>query len=278
MPRPLIAIVFCFLASGAPRNAEAENVAFFYALDQDFQALKSQTQPVGQPLKSGGRTISVLQLKSHRVYAVKMGSGAVETALSAQALLARVHCEVAFSVGPVGSLSDKSRVGSWLRVREVVPYQKGAWTKMGFQMPSSATLSLTNEMPMKLTLPELFINLDNVKVASGEVFVSSDDYRAQLRETTGAEVVDMNLFGLVTACQDNHLPLVCWRVISDLANDQASEDFRKFASTYDGAGGKAVEKIIEALPADPNSPAAYPNINRVLADPTGSGTNQDNSK
>src|SRR6266550_4535934 len=193
-----------------------------------------------------------------------MGSGAVETALSAQALLARVHCEAAFSVGPVGGLSDKFKVGTWLRVREVVPYQKGAWTKIGFQMSSGPPLSLTNELPMQLTLPGLFTNLYAVKVASGEVFLASDDYRSQLRETTGAEAVDMNLFGLVTACNDNHLPLVCWRVVSDRADDQASEDFRKFVSAYDGAGGKAVAKIINALPADPNSPAAYPNINRVL--------------
>jgi len=43
---------------------------------------------------------------------------------------------------------------------------------------------------------------------------------------------------------------------------------------YDCAGGKAVTKIIEALPADPNSPAAYPNIHRVLAEPTAAGTNE----
>src|SRR5439155_5677753 len=86
----------------------------------------------------------------------------------------------------------------------------------------------------------------------------------------GAEVVDMNLFGLLMACRDSRLPLFCWRVVSDRADDQASEDFRKFVGSYDGAGGKSIAKIIDALPADPNSPAAYPNINRVLADPTGS--------
>ena len=57
-----------------------------------------------------------------------------------------------------------------------------------------------------------------------------------------------NLFGLVTACHDNHLPLVCWRGVSAGADDQTSEHFRKFASTYGGAGGKAVTKSLGPCP------------------------------
>jgi len=135
-------------------------------------------------------------------------------------------------------------------------------------------VSLSNNVLGKVTVPELFERVDTFKVASGEVFVASQDYRSQLHETTGADAVDMNLFGLVSACNDNRLPLICWRVVSDRADDQASEDFRKFVGTYDGAGGKAVAKVIEALPDDPSSPVTYPNINRALSEPTATGTNE----
>ncbi|MGI8966140.1 MAG: hypothetical protein ACR2H1_08665 [Limisphaerales bacterium] len=243
----------------------ADTIAFFYALDKDFDALKTQADPAGQSIKVGTRNLAVLQIKTHKVYGVKMGSGAVETAASAQALLARVKCDAAFSVGPVGALSDKLKIGSWHCVGEAVNYQKGSWTKSGFQLSPLSTTSLQTNSTEKFKLPELFQKLDVIKVASGEIFIASDDYRSQLRETTGAEAVDMNLFGLTAVCADHYLPLTCWRVVSDKANDNASEDFRKFVGSYDGAGGKAVAELIANLPANPNSPTSYPNLNKALS-------------
>ena len=254
------ALTLFFLAANLLR---ADTVAFFYALEKDLDTLKAEAQP-GASLKVGSRSIAMLQLGAHRVYAVKMGSGAVETATSAQALLARVRCDMAFSTGPVGGISDKLAVGTWYRVGEVVCYQKGSWTTAGFQISPAATVSLTNVAVTNLVLPELFQKVDSIRIASGEIFSASENFRAQLRDTTGAEAVDMNLFGLTTVCNDHHLPLVCWRVVSDKANDSASEDFKKFAATYDGAGGKAVAEIIKHLPANPNSPDSYPNLKKAL--------------
>ncbi len=265
--RLLVLPLFIAGALAPACQVSADNVAFFYAVEKDFETLKAQAQPVGQPIKVGNRSIAVLQIKAHKVYAVKMGSGAVETAASAQALLARIKCDYGFSVGPVGALSDKLKVGSWHRVGETVSYQKGSWTKSGFQLSESSSLVLKYETN-KFKLPELFERLDTIKVASGEMFIAADNFRSQLRDTTGCDAVDMNLFGLVTVCNDHRLPLVCWRVVSDKADDNASEDFRKFVSSYDGAGGKAVAEGISNLPANPNSPESYPNLKKALSDET----------
>lgn len=245
-------------------SANADAIAFFYALDKDFETLKVEAQPAGQSVKVGSRSIAVLQIASHRMYAVKMGSGAVETATSAQALLAHIHCDEAFSVGPVGELSDKLKVGTWCQVGEVIGYQKGSWTKTGFQLSTNAEWKLTNVFTTNL--PDLFQKRDKIKIASGEIFVASDNYRAQLHETSGADAVDMNLFGLVTVCADHRLPLICWRIVSDHADDNASDDFKKFVANYDGAGGKTVAEIIKNLPANPNSPEAYPNLRKILSE------------
>ena len=66
-----------------------------------------------QAVKIGERAIQVVSLGKHKVYAIKMGSGAVETAVSAQALLARFRCDRAYSLGPVGALSDELTIGKW---------------------------------------------------------------------------------------------------------------------------------------------------------------------
>jgi nucleoside phosphorylase len=246
-------------------SAQADNIAFFYALDKDLESFKIQAQPLGQPLKVGTHVIPIFQLGAHRVYAVKMGSGAVETTASAQALLARIQCDEGFSVGPVGGLADKLKIGSWHRVSQVMCYQKGSWNQAGFQMAANAILNLKVEGTNSFLLPQLFRTNDTIKVASGEIFVTSDSYRSQLHDSTGADAVDMNLFGLVTVCDEYHLPLVCWRVVSDHANDHASGDFLKFTNQYDGAGGRAIAEIIREIPANPNSPDAYPNLKKILS-------------
>jgi nucleoside phosphorylase len=242
---------------------KAETMAFFYALDADYQSLRDAAQPARQSLKVGSRNIAVLELGPHRIYAVKMGSGAVETAASAQALLARVQCDLAFSVGPVGALSDSTATGTWYRVSEVVSYQKGTWSKVGFESAPSAVTRPNSDLA-RLNLPDVLTNTPAIKVASGEIFVASDHYRTQLHQTTGAEAVDMNLFGLLTVCADHQVPVYAWRIASDRADDHASEEFRKFVATYDGAGGKAVAEIIQNLPANPDSPESYPNLKQLL--------------
>jgi nucleoside phosphorylase len=251
-----------FMAT-TPLTVKADTVAFFYALDKDLETLKAEAQPARQPLKVGSRSLQPLSLGAHRIYAVKMGSGVVETATSAQALLARVKCDAVFSVGPVGGIADTLPVGSWHEVAAVTAYQKGSWTQTGFQISDHAEWALTNSLTTNL--PVLFQNLGRIKIASGEIFVASDSFRTQLRQTSGAAAVDMNLFGLLTVCADHQLPVHCWRVVSDHADNRASEDFKKFVADYDGAGGKAIAQIIKNLPANPNAPASYPNLKKHLS-------------
>jgi nucleoside phosphorylase len=74
----------------------------------------------------------------------------------------------------------------------------------------------------------------------------------------------MNLYELSTVCADHKVPLYCWRVVSDWANDSASPDFKNFVANYTGEGGQAIAELVRQLPANPKSPFSYPRINRQL--------------
>jgi nucleoside phosphorylase len=257
-------IFFCFF------SAKADDVAFFYALEADFSALQKEGALARQPVKVGQRAIQVVSLGKHKVYAVKMGSGAVETATSAQALLARFRCDRAFSIGPVGGLADSATPGSWHWVKQATAYQRGSWTSAGFQLNKASVVGF--EEPAQPARPELFRGAGPITVASGEIFVNSSSYREQLRETSGAEAVDMNLFGLATVCADHRVTLTNWRVVSDKADDNAGEDFRKFTENYKGEGGKALAELIKNLPPNPNSPQSYPELEKLLNNPSASAS------
>jgi nucleoside phosphorylase len=241
-----------------------DTFAFFYALDADWVQLQKCATSSLQTTKVGGRTILIAQVGKQRVVAVKMGSGPVETALSAQALLSKFNCDAAVTVGPVGSLTDSLPTGTWCRVESVVPYQKGKWGRSGFEASQRIEFFASSNQWSAIAPPVPFEEATNVVVASGEMFIASSRKRDELRQSTSAQVVDMNLFGLAKACLDHSVPLFCWRVVSDMADDNASDDFRRFVQNYDGAAGKAAGAWIKDLPPNPNSPSAYPKIKRLL--------------
>ncbi|MCO5043726.1 MAG: hypothetical protein M9935_00385 [Kiritimatiellae bacterium] len=248
--------------------SRADSIAVFYALDSDAGALKQNAREAGQPISVGMRHIQRLAIGKHSVYAVKMGSGCVETALSAQALLSRFRCDWALSIGPAGALSDNLELGCWHRVAQVFAYQRGN----GASRPMDATWSADwARLPSSAVIDSLLYGASDLSVASGEAFIATTSDRDRLRATTGAAAVDMNSFGLVEACADHAVPLFIWRVISDRADEHASVDFRTFATTYRGEGGAALAKWIAALPANPSDPLAYPAIQEIMED-AGSNT------
>ena len=103
-------------------------------------------------------------------------------------------------------------------------------------------------------------------MASGEQFISTTGDRDSLQSATQADAVDMNSFGLALVCADHGVPLFAWKIISDRADENASETFRNFIAVYSGEGGRALAEIIQALPANPNDPASYPIIQQLLRD------------
>lgn len=253
----------------SPLNAQADCIGVFYAIDGDLKTLVKALNANPRAASNGDRSLQNFTASGHEIIAIKMGSGPVETALSCQTLLSKYRCDVAFSLGPVGTLDDTIPIGSWLLIQQAVAYQKGSWQPMGFSISPKSTLQMPDKgiARVKDILPKLLAEAKSAKAASGEAFIASDSYRQQLRDQTEAQVVDMNFFGLMTTCQANNVPLVSWRIVSDKADDNASEDFRKFVETYDGAGGSMLAEVIRKLPPNPESPDSYPAIKKALETP-----------
>ena len=138
----------------------------------------------------------------------------------------------------------------------------------GFQLAPTASKDSDDFSLGEQELPPPLARVQSLKVASGEIFVASSGYRSQLAAATGAQAVDMNLFGLETVCGEQSVPLFSWRIVSDRADDQAGETFRNFVAKYDGAGGRALAEVIRHLPANPSAPESYPELQKLLTPPT----------
>lgn len=265
MHRTLLILLLVLLS----RFAAADDIAVFYALDADLKALKAAGGEVGAPAVVGSASIHRLRVAGHAVYAVKMGSGAVETALSAQALLTRFRCDMAISVGPAGALHTGMERGSWHPVGRVTAWQKGSLTAGGAAEGRGAVWTFDPARADDESVPEAWRTNAPIALASGEAFVASGSERDRLRDATGADAVDMNTFGLAAACADHKVPLHVWRIISDFADEDASGTFREFCANYDGEGGRLAAELIANLPPNPDAPESYPAIRAMLEDEEG---------
>ena len=235
--------------------ALADVIGYFFALDADLHGLEYVAHDMGQPIKVGTHLIQRLQLDSHTIYAVKMGSGAAETASSAQALLSHYRCDWGFSLGPAATMSALN-TGQWYRVGRVMAWQRNnldSWNTDWSRLPVA-------------NLPPPLNSTGTITVASGEQFISSTGERDHVQALTLADALDMNGFGLSLVCADHGVPLFSWKIISDRADENAGEDFRAFTTSYKGEGGRALAEIIRNLPANPNDPASYPAIRKLLQD------------
>jgi len=259
MKHKIIISLFLFLAA-FQSPLSAERVAFFYALNQDLVTFEQLAGPPVTSKKIGESTIHSYLVGKHRVYAAKMGSGCVQTAVSAQALLSLNRCDLVVSTGPAGGLEEGLEIGNWVVANRMVAYQKGIFDSTGFSLTSSSEVDLADPNLIDL-LPQ---KLPKADIASGEIFIASDSYRRELNSLSGCSLVEMNLFGLAMTMRHHDLSGIHFRIISDFANANASADFRSFTDSYDGKGGILVHQFISNLPSSGQSPIEYPNLRRLL--------------
>lgn len=246
-------------------QARASVIALFHALDEDLAELKREGAAEVRSYTIGSVPVQQLSLVGHTIYAVKMGSGCVQTCLSAQALLAKQKCDLAISIGPVGDIKGILTPQTWYRVSEVVSWQCGTQGDTGFVVDRAARHLL--DLPQNKANPDTYANLPVIAVASGEMFVASDSFRADLAAQTRCVAVDMNLFGLITVLSSHQLQGIHLRTPSDRADSKASEDFRLFAANYRGEGGRLAAQMIRTLPEDRTSPNAHAALRQFLNAP-----------
>ena len=240
--------------------SQAGTVAWFYALDADKAAFEAIA---GTPLRStrtGSRVVHEYRVGPHRVVAARMGSGCVNTAVTVASVLALHPADRVISTGPAGAIGGGVETGQWVRVENVVAWQKG-------RMEGDRVL--TGD-PMEAPLQAEswpagpWQQMKTVRLASGEAFIASADARERVQSATGAPLVEMNAFGLLAALDGRNIECLILRVVSDRADEQAAEDFSAFVKRYDGAGGKMVAELVKALPVGKDEPSAHEALRELL--------------
>ena len=128
------------VAVAAAGRADAATIGFLYALDTDWQAFVKASG--GQPVSSnsGDRRIQQLTTEKHVIWAVKMGSGCAQTAVSTTCLLHKAPLDLIITAGPAGSLTDSLTPGTLVVIDRMVAWQTNGGQAVPLQLPSIAAV------------------------------------------------------------------------------------------------------------------------------------------
>lgn len=179
-----------------------------------------------------------------RIRPLMTGIGPVEGAVALAAALARLEArgdlpDLVLSLGSCGSPTLEHAA---VYQASSVSYRDMDASALGFEKGRTPLLDLPAVMPLPCPIP----GVPTATLSTGGNVVSGAAY-----EAIDAEMVDMETFALLRACQTFGLPLVALRGVSDgRAELKALEDWTSTLCHVDETLAAALDRLIAVLEAD----------------------------
>lgn len=188
-----------------------------------------------------GVLIRQIELDGNTVYLATSGVGEVRAALAVQLLKDLFDVEAVLNFGFVGALDPSLKIGELTIAERVCHYQFDLSaidnTLIGqYDGKQDRYFYLDSALIVKV-LNAVGVSMRRVSVASADKFVASKEDKKRLYEEFDCDICEMELAALAIACERNNLPLLSIKVVSDKADESASESFcdvvRKGMSKYE---------------------------------------------
>lgn len=178
------------------------------------------------------------------------GIGKVCAAVCAQTMILEYSPEIIVNTGVGGNLSDFLKIGSVVVGDSVVQHDMDAsplnvepgfliGVDMKFIPCDKKAVALMHSITKELGLASAV-----GRIATGDVFVSSQEKKRQLRSDFGALVCEMEGGSIGQVCAMNGVPFLVVRAISDDADDNSQFDFLEFLRHASENSEKAVELFV----------------------------------
>lgn len=197
---------------------------------------------------AGRRVLFVMALDSEygpqlrsRITPLMTGVGPVEAAVVLTAELARLAAQDTLPDLVVSLGSAGSRQLEQVRVYQVasLEYRDMDASALGFPRGETPLLGLPARLPLELRIP----GLPEASLATGASVVTGAGY-----DGVEAQMVDMESYAVLRACQHFGLPLIGLRGISDGADEvRQLSDWTQYLHLVDENLAEAVDRLAEAL-------------------------------
>lgn len=176
-----------------------------------------------------------------RISPLMTGVGPVEAAVVLSAALAGMQAEGRLPHLVVSLGSAGSRVLQQAQVYQVssLEYRDMDASPLGFTKGQTPFLDLPPRVPLPCPLPDL----PAASLATGASIVSGAGY-----DDIAADMVDMESWAVLRACQSFAVPMIGWRGISDGREElHALKDWTQYLHLVDARLAEAVDMLEQAL-------------------------------
>lgn len=176
-----------------------------------------------------------------RISPLMSGIGPVEAAVAVTAALTglQLHGNLPALVVSLGSAGSQRLRQAEVYQVSAVEYRDMDASALGFPKGQTPLLDL----PVRVEIPLLIPDLPLASIATGGSIVSGDAY-----DTIAADMVDMETFAVLRACQRFGIPMIGLRGISDGAKElKHLSDWTQYLHIVDERLAGAVDRLEQAL-------------------------------
>ncbi|PSL03791.1 5'-methylthioadenosine/adenosylhomocysteine nucleosidase [Cecembia rubra] len=247
-------------------SAQAQKIAIMGALDQEIAILLDQMKKQ-KKVNKGGIDFFTGKLQGKKVVVLKAGVGKVNASYSTAVLTQNFKIESLIFTGVAGGLHPESLPGDLVIGEKLIQHDFGKFDSTGFSVTPYRKLTgghlenLYVDADKKLLIkclmaagkvdfgpiaerhPKVFSGV----IATGDMFVSSNEKAFWLYEEFEALATEMEGAAVGHLCQTLNIPFIVIRSLSDNANNNARIDFNQFVEPASINSAKLVLAILEEM-------------------------------
>jgi adenosylhomocysteine nucleosidase len=243
-----------------------QSLAIMGALDQEI-AILIDSMSQRKKILIGGIEFYKGKLKGHKVVVFKAGVGKVNAAYSTAILSQNFKLSSLIFTGVAGGLDPEALPGDLVIGEKLVQYDFGKVDSLGFEIWPFRKLSggsheelyvisdarlvqISQEaaeqvdfLPVANRKPQVFSGI----IATGDLFVSSNEKANWLHKEFGALATEMEGAAVAHICRSLGIPFIIIRSCSDNANNNARMNFNQFVGPASENSARLVLAILEKM-------------------------------
>ncbi|MDH4208371.1 MAG: 5'-methylthioadenosine/S-adenosylhomocysteine nucleosidase, partial [Anaerolineae bacterium] len=197
------------------------------------------------------RSVQQGRIGNCQVVAIAGGVGKVRAAAATQYLVDRFSVQAAICTGVAGAINPRLHTGDLIISETALEHDFDPGDPALLKRFRSRWLKADGELlRLALKAAETLALGDRCragKVLTGDQAIVSGEKRRWLRETFGADCVDMESAAVAQVCRLNGVPWVIVRAISDSAEEDGIAELRRNLSRGASVAAKVVKQLVEAL-------------------------------
>lgn len=219
------------------------------AMEQEVELLKNQLERC-EKWEEAGAVFYEGEIGEHEVIVVQSGIGKVLAALTTTLLISHYEVEVVVNTGSAGGIGAGLKIGD-LVIADKVAYHDVDVTAFNYEYGQMAGMPLYYECADDLVAiaqkvaEKVDYRVHTGTIVSGDTFVHHPSQVSKIKEHFPEALAnEMESTAIGQVAYQFQVPFVIIRVLSDTADEQASQDFDAFIKE---AGKKSAQFVVELV-------------------------------